>query len=354
VIDRGWLVQHLTLFRLALFACCAAYGWLGWRSLRPRGVELSAGIMAAWVQLSFGSLLDIQVARMGFWSYRPMPFTLCGVLLDLHLDWALLWGFLMVWLYSRRRRPGVRFALLYAGLWTGATIGLDVLVTRYLPFLSHRAARWWIADLGLLVGVLGPSLWVYHSILFPPRQLGRRVWNCRVRSVVYVSSLAYLLYGYLPAVVLSLTGGWRARPLLPAGDWRVLAAAAVPPLLLGGWATLAFTDAGLGTPLPLDPPLRLVTTGPYAFVRNPMQIAGLMMAAILLIYHPTMYMLFYVIDMALVSAVLFHIYERGQLEDAFGASYMEYAKQVRNWLPRFRPYGAPGDTPVPMTDAAYP
>jgi hypothetical protein len=354
MIDRSWLLQHLTLFRLCLFACCVGYWWLGHRWLPPRGRELPAGVMAAWAQFSFGTLLDIQVVRRGFWSYRPMPFTLCRVPLDLHLDWALLCGFLMVWLYSRLRRhpQETLFVLVYVSLWTGATSAFDAVVTPYLPFLSQRGPRWWIADVTLLVGVLGISLWLYHSILFPPRQLVWRAWSCRLRSVLYVSSLGYLFYGYLPAVVLSLTDGWGARPLPPLGDWRVLAAAALPPVLVGAWATLMFTDVGLGTPLPLAPPLRLVTTGPYAFIRNPMQIAGLMLAVLLLLCHPTMYMLFYGIDMALVSAALFHIYEREQLERAFGPAYLHYALHVHNWLPNFRPYGAPDDPSFQMTRAA--
>src|SRR5207244_3545052 len=146
------------------------------------------------------------------------------------------------------------------------------------------------------------------------------VRGCRVRSALYLLSLAYLFYGYLPGVVLPLTNGWEAPPLLPLADWRVLAAVGTPPALLGAWATLAFTDAGLGTPLPLDPPLHLVTTGPYAFARNPMQISGLMAAVLLCLYHPTIYMLCYGIDMALASLVLFHLYERGELERRYGSA----------------------------------
>ncbi len=36
-----------------------------------------------------------------------------------------------------------------------------------------------------------------------------------------------------------------------------------------GWSVLTFLRAK-GTPVPFNPPPRLVTTGPYAYVRNPM------------------------------------------------------------------------------------
>src|SRR5262249_12665234 len=126
------------------------------------------------------------------------------------------------------------------------------------------------------------------------------------------------------------------------------------PVLLGAWAALAFTEAGLGTPLPLDPPVRLVTTGPYAFVRNPMQIAGLLLAGLLCLDHPTFYMLCYGIDMMLVSLVLFHLYERAELERRYGSAYTEYASHVRNWLPRLRPYAARDHRPILTMKVARP
>jgi protein-S-isoprenylcysteine O-methyltransferase Ste14 len=354
VIDRAWLLTHLTLLRPAMLACCVAYWWLGCYWLKPRGRELPAAIMAAWVQFSLGLLLDAQVVRWGFWSYRPMPFTLGGVPLDVHLDWALLSGFLMVWLYSRLalHRRGALFALLYLGLWVLATSALDAIITGYLPFLTHHRSYWWLADILMLAGTLGVPLCVYHSILFPPEQRAWRVWGCRVRSALYLASLAYLFYGYLPAVVLSLTDGWNVRPLLPLTGWRGLAMAAALPVMLGAWATVAFTDTGLGTPLPLDPPIQLVTTGPYAFVRNPMQLAGLMLALILCLYHPTLYMLCYGIDMSLVSLVLFHLYESGELARRYGSDYTEYTQHVRNWLPRRRPYAARDLTPLQTVNIA--
>src|SRR3954454_13731167 len=57
VIDHAWLVSHLTLLRLALFVCAAAYWCLGYHWMRPRGRQLPAAIMAAWVQFSLGLLL---------------------------------------------------------------------------------------------------------------------------------------------------------------------------------------------------------------------------------------------------------------------------------------------------------
>ena len=46
---------------------------------------------------------------------------------------------------------------------------------------------------------------------------------------------------------------------------------------MGLSALQEFALRGKGTPFPLDPPLKLVTTGPYAYVSNPMQTAQILL-----------------------------------------------------------------------------
>ncbi len=336
------LLSHFPLFRLALFLSCFGWWVVAYHWLKPRGREVPAAVMAAWTQFSLGVLLDTQIVRLGHWVYRPMEFSLAGVPLDLHVNWALIWGFVMVWLYSRLytrwRQPG--FIALYLVLWVLFTVAFDISVSGYSLFLERVSPLWWLVDALFLLVVLGSTLWVYHSILFPARSPLLRRWSCRVRSVLYVGSLAYVFYGYLPSVVLSLTNGWGVPPLLGLEEPYVLGLALLPPLLLGTWATLIFTDQGSGTPLPLDPPLRLVTSGPYAFVRNPMQIAGMMLAVLLVLYYPTKFMLFYVLDMAVASVVLINLFEHNQMQQMFRGEYESYAAQVHNWVPRLTHYSS--------------
>jgi protein-S-isoprenylcysteine O-methyltransferase Ste14 len=49
------------------------------------------------------------------------------------------------------------------------------------------------------------------------------------------------------------------------------------PALLGLTAMQEFVLRGRGTPVPFDPPRRLVTTGIYAYVRNPMQLSAVLL-----------------------------------------------------------------------------
>jgi protein-S-isoprenylcysteine O-methyltransferase Ste14 len=330
------ILLHLSVFRLLLFFACFAYCVLAYRLSKPRGREIPAAIMASWTQFSIGVALDVVIVKLGFWTYRPMPFSLAGVPLDLHVNWALIWGFCLVWLYSRLRHlwKGWQGITAYLAIWVIFTVFCDALLGRHLPFLASSSTWWWLVDAVLLCVLLSVTLWVYHSILYLSPSTKWQKWNCRIRSVLYVTSLIYVFYVYLPGIILSYTQNEAVRPLLGLRDWRVLGIMMTPPVLLGTWAILCFSDAGKGTPIPLDPPLHLVTSGPYAFVRNPMQIAGMLLAMLLLLYYPTMFIAVYVLDMALTATVLMNLFERAQLENNFGDVYQAYTREVHNWMPR--------------------
>jgi protein-S-isoprenylcysteine O-methyltransferase Ste14 len=91
-----------------------------------------------------------------------------------------------------------------------------------------------------------------------------------------------------------------------------------------------------GTPLPLDPPERLVTTGPYAHVANPMQLTcavllagwGVLLASPAMVAAAGM--------AAAFSAGVAAWHEDAELDRRFGAEWRHYRRHVRLWLPSSR------------------
>lgn len=128
--------------------------------------------------------------------------------------------------------------------------------------------------------------------------------------------------------------------LLPASVHIVLS---VPVLAIGLffvlWSMLFFFKVR-GTPVPFNPPPRLVTTGPYAFTRNPMLTGvfilllgiGFFMRSVSLvcIFTP----LFIVLNLLELKAI-----EEPELEKRLGREYLEYKKRVPMFLPRLRGKG---------------
>jgi protein-S-isoprenylcysteine O-methyltransferase Ste14 len=104
---------------------------------------------------------------------------------------------------------------------------------------------------------------------------------------------------------------------------------------------LRFALKGLGTPAPIAPPVNLVITGFYRFVRNPMYV-GLITA---LIGEALLFGSRAVLWEAVLVGLSFHIfvlvYEEPTLRQTFGAQYETYRSQVPRWLPRLTPWRGP-------------
>lgn len=100
---------------------------------------------------------------------------------------------------------------------------------------------------------------------------------------------------------------------------------------------------GEGTPLPLDCPRRLVLTGPYAHVRNPMAIAGLGQGLAVVLGLGSWFGLVYVALGIFVWQVAARPAEERDLRARFGSAYDNYARAVQCWVPHLQPYHADAD-----------
>ena len=103
---------------------------------------------------------------------------------------------------------------------------------------------------------------------------------------------------------------------------------------LGLASALAMVRRGQGTPLPMDGPRRLVVSGPYAWVRNPMAVAGLTQGAAVALWLGSPLVLIYVLAGGVAWHRLVRPVEEAYLADTFGDEYRAYRARVPLWLPR--------------------
>ncbi|MFF3443982.1 hypothetical protein [Streptosporangium sp. NPDC002721] len=129
-----------------------------------------------------------------------------------------------------------------------------------------------------------------------------------------------------------------------AGEAVAIAVCLVPGLPLGVAAAREFAVSGRGTPLPYDPPTRLVTTGPYGYVRNPMQVS--MAGAYLVLGTLDARFLAAVPVVVAYGAGLAAWHEGEQPAGRFGAGWADYRRAVRPWGPRLRPVMPPASVYV--------
>lgn len=125
----------------------------------------------------------------------------------------------------------------------------------------------------------------------------------------------------------------RFQPLRVVGTAILLCASA-----LGLWSAFVMALTGKGTPLPMDSARELVIAGPYAYVRNPMAVAGLVQGmAVGLIVGSWAVLLYVAIGIFLWNCVV-RPHEEADLLNRFGADYRHYRQNVCCWIPRLTRY----------------
>lgn len=126
---------------------------------------------------------------------------------------------------------------------------------------------------------------------------------------------------------------------LPAFISKPFSIAVSIPFLIPGaslwlWCTVKFLKTK-GTPVPINPPPKLVTGGPYAYSRNPMMTGLFMVMAGIGILFGSITLTFIITPLFVLMSILeFKYIEEPELEKRFGQEYREYKERTPAIIPR--------------------
>jgi len=148
--------------------------------------------------------------------------------------------------------------------------------------------------------------------------------------------------GTIAGLIPWLVSDWRFTDDFGAsGFLRAVGALLIAAGLAGLVESFArFAWQGRGTPAPVAPSTRLIVSGFYRYVRNPMYVsviavivgeALLFGQAGLLLYAALAWLFFHLFVVA---------YEEPAMRRQFPADFEAYSRSVRRWLPQLRPYRA--------------
>jgi protein-S-isoprenylcysteine O-methyltransferase Ste14 len=165
------------------------------------------------------------------------------------------------------------------------------------------------------------------------------------KSVATAGSLAWFVVigGTFGCVLPWVLGYWHFHQ--PVSHWwiaRVVGIAAI----CGGLVPLVdsfvqFFRAG-GTPIPVASPPRLVVTGFYRYVRNPIYVGFLFVLVGQTLLFGSRGLLEYTVAAWCVGAAAVRWYEQPILARKFGAQYQAYRRAVPAWRPRLTPWNPDG------------
>jgi protein-S-isoprenylcysteine O-methyltransferase Ste14 len=317
VNDPVWIRAGALYFPLVLTLAAGA--------LRGRPPRLFAACLlsALWTAPALLALQQLNI-RAGWWTFSGDGAMFCGMPVELYLGWIVLWGIL----------PQLAFRRLHIALAAGSMIGLDLLAMPLSRPVVALAPSWLLGEAAAGLIVLLPALFIARWTLDNS--------HLRLRAAMQVAISGLLFLYLVPEIVFALrpSQGW--APLLRMPGWQrqfamhFLFVLAVP----GVSAAMEFAERGSGTPIPYDPPSRLVTSGIYRYCANPMQLS----CALAMVAWACLLRNGWLLAAAAVSIVYsagLAEWDEGQdLARRFGAEWRQYRAGVRSWIPRWRPYHA--------------
>ena len=163
----------------------------------------------------------------------------------------------------------------------------------------------------------------------------QRIWALLGSAVFFVIAPGTIL-GYVPWLITH----WQMRP--PFFGIEVLRAAGVALAILGlipiVESFVRFSWKGLGTPAPIAPPSRLVVSGFYRRVRNPIYVGLLVVLAGETLFFADTRLLWWAAGMWLLFHLAVLVHEEPTLRDQFGEEYLRFKANVPRWLPRLTPW----------------
>lgn len=235
---------------------------------------------------------------------------------------------------------GLRWAVWIAAPWTilvAALMTAYATVTQFAGWgaalMIAAAACSTFAAILLLLGEVPPRLVLIGPFAFRgARQAATSTHLGRTIAQMLVFWGFFLVV--LPLLIARGEDRWRLRLDLPpwvhlSGVVLLVAASA-----LGVWSAVSMATRGDGTPLPSAAATRLVVSGPYRLVRNPMAVAGIAQAVGVGLLLGSWLVVLYALAGSLLWNWVVRPLEEADLEARFGAEFVAYRRRVSCWLPR--------------------
>lgn len=285
--------------------------------------QLVGGLFAFLYGLALIFVTHQLAMTLGWWRYGGDVLMLMGLPADIWIGGALLFG------------PAFYFAFPRIApllLTLPVIIGLHGTV-----FTSLKPLVW--AGEGWFAGVV----LVFAAAHIPAIYLAR--WTAlderlALRATLLAIGYGFLAFAVLPSLIMHTLGGSWALGGRPPWLLALCAPLFALCMVVGLSAAQVFVIHGDGTPIPLDPTKRLVRTGFFAYVTNPMQLSTALAWIVMGVALGNLW-----IALAAIMAWIFVLgmvrwHHRNDLLVRFPEGWPEYRAHVPEWIPRWRPWSA--------------
>lgn len=204
---------------------------------------------------------------------------------------------------------------------------LDIVTMPYLQQIGilKLNKNWLLGEIFLILFVFVPS-YLWAKFYYNKK-------NLSIRSLFQVVIMSLFLLVVIPFCVKIYQTGIFKFYYFSSVYFQVIFIIAFPAFI----AVLDLVEKGKGTPFPYDKTQNLVTSGVYAYIKNPIQWSFTILFIPLAIYHQS-YLLFFgsVVSLAYTIGVS-NPQENEDMEERFGVNWINYKRSVPSWSFLWKP-----------------
>jgi len=312
--EMEWLIRNSLVGITMLFLLV-----LIMRKKQDREENWAIFYSALW---AFLSLLAVNwlCVNWGLWNFLSAP--AIRIPYDLLFIWVIAWGVIPTILMKGKH------------LWIIALI-LFWVDLAYMPVLESLGilelkSAWIIGEVLIVLAVFVPAyLWARWSLTKTHMGL-RSLFQVLCMAFIYCIAIPFVTLLYFPQT--SNWTAWYTPYIIQLGIIIVMPAiVAVKDLF----------DKGRGTPFPYDPTSKLVRTGVYAYIRNPIQWSlTLLFMPLAILYSSPMLLMGILVSLAYTLGVS-NPQEFDDMEERFGTEWVTYKRSVPAWRFLWRPTNMP-------------
>jgi hypothetical protein len=211
-----------------------------------------------------------------------------------------------------------------------AVLGGYLYATLWCLSASVRTGGGWFGTMVMSWAVLLNVLLLGRQSLFQVSDQTRPGWT-GMKTALQSAGIWIMGLWLFPWVILETFGG---IPPLRTGRLVMGVLVFLSGSAVGIRSAVEMVRHGKGTPLPMDTASDLVMGGPYAFVRNPMALGGLVQGMGVAVGVGSGALAFYV----LLGCGVWHFFVRPEEElflySRFGERFAKYTEEVQCWIPK--------------------
>lgn len=263
---------------------------------------------------------------LGVWTIAAPGGVLLGLPAAVFWGRVFLWGWATAYLLGGRRPVS----------WFVVGLVMDVWLLQSCGVRIERRG---------LFGMV--EIWSVLMCAIPAQYFAR--WTLQgkklaARNTMHVLFHAGLILGVWPLLVTEMFGGnWEAMSQRSSWMNKIYLQLLLVPAVFLMTAMQEFYARGKGTPMPDDPPQKLVTSGIYAYVANPMQIGKFGVLAGWGLFWKSPWIMALGCVGLLYSLTIARWKEDRDMIARYGEAWKIYRENVRRWLPRWQPWIAEED-----------